>query len=163
MTRQARVLTTKGVKPIGSFRQRFQNKYLYGMIGPSSGETFFMSADQTNTVFFQCFLDQFSQQNPRTYKIIFLDRASYHKSKELKVPENICLWHIPLYSAELNPVERFWQEVKRGLAWVNFDNIQKLEQWIDEKLMSFSRNAIISITQYPHIKDAIQKTEKYAL
>jgi len=40
--------------------------------------------------------------------VLILDRAGWHTSPRLKVPENITLLHQPSYSPELNPVENLW-------------------------------------------------------
>ena len=39
---------------------------------------------------------------------LVMDCASWHKSKGLKIPENITIIYLPPYSPELNPVERLW-------------------------------------------------------
>jgi transposase len=44
--------------------------------------------------------------------VIILDNGSFHKAKKLKVPSNVRLVFLPPYGPELNPVERFWEEVK---------------------------------------------------
>jgi transposase len=44
------------------------------------------------------------------------DQASWHKSKSLKVPDNIALKSLPPYSPELNPVEKLWQWLKKHLC-----------------------------------------------
>ncbi len=163
MTRLGRVLTAKGVKPIGPFQQRFKNSYLYGLISPGVGDSFFMSADKTDTFFFQYFLDQFSLHNPETYKIIFMDRAAYHTTKKLTLPPNICLCRIPAYCPELNPMERFWQDLKAAIAWRNFKTQPELEQWLETKLMSYSKTYLASLTAYPHILKAKAQASSYAL
>ena len=35
-----------------------------------------------------------------------MDGASWHKSKDLKIPKNIEFMILPAYSLELNPIER---------------------------------------------------------
>ncbi len=47
----------------------------------------------------------------RAIKIV-MDGAAWHKSKELKLPENIKPIILPPYSPELNPVEKIWQHIK---------------------------------------------------
>lgn len=37
---------------------------------------------------------------------LIMDQAVWHKSKELVVPQNVSITYLPLYSPELNPVER---------------------------------------------------------
>jgi transposase len=45
---------------------------------------------------------------PDVQIVLVLDRAGWHLSKALQIPENITLLHLPPYSPQLNPVERLW-------------------------------------------------------
>ncbi|WP_323808518.1 transposase [Thermus sp. PS18] len=45
---------------------------------------------------------------------VVLDRAGWHVSQRLKVPEGIRLVFLPPYSPELQPVERVWPLVSHG-------------------------------------------------
>jgi transposase len=45
---------------------------------------------------------------PALTLVLILDGAGWHVARELKVPANITLHHLPAYSPELNPVERLW-------------------------------------------------------
>ncbi|MDB5264396.1 MAG: hypothetical protein JWQ14_3679, partial [Adhaeribacter sp.] len=46
-----------------------------GLAEPLSGDKFFVTAPQVNTLFFAFLLQAFSRQEPQVYKIIFLDRV----------------------------------------------------------------------------------------
>ena len=59
------------------------------------------------------FLREVSDAYKNEEIILVMDGAGWHKSKELKIPENIEIIILPPYSPELNPVERFWQHIKR--------------------------------------------------
>jgi transposase len=41
-----------------------------------------------------------------------MDSAGWHRSKNLKIPQNIEIVFLPPYSPELNPVEKLWQYIK---------------------------------------------------
>ncbi len=45
---------------------------------------------------------------PGAHAIPILDGAGWHGAKELTVPDNITLLHLPPYAPELNPVENVW-------------------------------------------------------
>jgi hypothetical protein len=36
-------------------------------------------------------------------------QAGFHKSKELRVPQNVTIIELPAYNAELNPAENLWE------------------------------------------------------
>ena len=41
-----------------------------------------------------------------------MDRASWHKSKDLNIAKNIEFMILPAYSLELNPIERLCKYIK---------------------------------------------------
>ena len=68
-----------------------------------------------------------------------MDGASWHKSKDLKIPKNIEFMILPAYSPELNPIERQWKYIKDNTIKNNFfKNIdllrEKIGKFIKEKL-----------------------------
>jgi transposase len=52
------------------------------------------------------------RKGPR--KILVLDGAEWHGSKDLVVPHNSTLMLLPLYSLELNPVENNWHFLRQN-------------------------------------------------
>jgi len=40
--------------------------------------------------------------------VLILDRAGWHSSPRLKVPDNVVLLRLPPYAPELNPIENLW-------------------------------------------------------
>jgi transposase len=59
------------------------------------------------------FLKKLATQYKDKKLLLVMDCAGWHKSKDLKLPNNIQLIYLAPYSPELNPVERFWQHIKR--------------------------------------------------
>ena len=43
---------------------------------------------------------------------VIMDRAGWHRSKDLNVPKNMTIIHLPSYSPELNGSENGWQLIK---------------------------------------------------
>ena len=41
-----------------------------------------------------------------------VDKAPWHRSKSLEIPENIRLLSQPSYSPELMPVEHLWEDLR---------------------------------------------------
>ena len=57
------------------------------------------------------FLAAFAQQQqlaPGVHAVLLLDRAGWHLTPKLAVPDNVTLLPLPACSPELNPVERVW-------------------------------------------------------
>ncbi len=51
---------------------------------------------------------------PRAHAILVLDRAGWHTTKKLEVPENITLMPLPPRAPELNPVENVWRYLRQN-------------------------------------------------
>ena len=72
-----------------------------------------MIAPTVNTDYMNHHLSFISQEaGEGTHVVLVLDQAGWHVAKNLKVPQNITLLHLPAYSPELNPVERLWAYMK---------------------------------------------------
>ena len=119
MTVLRRAITFRGVKPVGSYQHRFIYRYCYSLVEPLAGDHFFVTAPQVNSLYFEYLLQEFSLHEPKVFKIIFLDKAGYHRAKNLKLPENIRLLYLPSSNPELNPVERLWADMKNN--WIKLD------------------------------------------
>ena len=91
----------------------FKNFYLYSAIELGKGEHFTLEISHVNTVCLNVYLEEFSKAYPMDQILLVMDGAGWHKSKKLVVPANIEIICLPPYSPELNPVERFWQHIKR--------------------------------------------------
>jgi hypothetical protein len=159
MTVLRRGITLAGVKPIGAYQHRFIYRYCYGLVEPLSGDKFFVTAPQVNTLFFEFLLQEFSRHEPQVYKIIFLDKAGYHRAKQLQVPVNIRLVYLPSSNPELNPIERFWRDMKDKVAFHNFKDEQELEEWIATTANSYSKEQIASLTGFDYIINAVKQNQ----
>ena len=48
---------------------------------------------------------------PGAYALVLVDRAGWHQSRRLVIPDTITLVPLPAKAPELNPVENIWQTV----------------------------------------------------
>ena len=46
---------------------------------------------------------------PGAHGVLLMDRAGWHRTKDLVVPDNLTLVLLPARAPELNPVENIWQ------------------------------------------------------
>lgn len=161
MTVLRRAITLAGIKPVGAYQHRFIYRYCYGIVEPLQGDHFFVTAPQTNTLFFEFLLQEFAQHQPEVFKIILLDRAGYHLTKALKIPDNIRLLYLPSSNPEVNPVERFWQDMKKQVAFLNFKDELELEAWIQQTIQTYTEEQISSLTRYSYIQQAYHYAMAY--
>ncbi len=105
------------------------------------------------------YLEDLSRRvKPGSHILLICDRASWHRSKKLKVPANITLMHLPPYSPELNPAELLWREQRsKGLSNRVFKTYDELEQGVSDTWMQLETNPerIKSLCCFPWIQSAI--------
>lgn len=104
------------------------------------------------------YLKDFSLYKPEEFKIVLIDNAGFHSTKDVVLPENIILVPIPPYSPELNPAEKVWQFLKDKIAMKFFDNLIHLENDVDAIIKKITNVDIISITGYDFLLDAFAVT-----
>ena len=150
-----RVITAPGIKPIGKNQWKRDNLYLYGVVEPLSGYSFFYEFSNFDGDCFQVFVDLLSKDIGDDLAIVQLDQASCHTTKELDWPENIIPICQPSHCPELNPIERFWEFIKSKLKWDNFKNLNQLRSKLTEILNAISPEEVASITSYTFILEAL--------
>lgn len=99
-------ITLCGVKPLQSVQWLRDTLWLYDLVEPATGESFFYEFSHLDTTCFECFLQLVSQSYPHVLNVIQLDQAPAHCSSALHIPDNIVLLYQPPHSPELNPIER---------------------------------------------------------
>ncbi len=93
--------------------QRYQSAYLFGAICPKQGKGAALMLPWANTQAMQLHLDEISKVVARkAHAAVLMDRAGWHITGKLKVPENITILLLPSRAPELNPVENIWQYLR---------------------------------------------------
>ena len=148
MTKQKRVLVSKGVKPIGKYQHSYQSFWLWGCFSPITGNSFYWETSSVSNDIFEGFLQELSKQNPKELKILIIDNAGFHASKNMTIPENIAFIRIPPYTPELNPAEKVWQWMKERVAMKFFEDLESLKKKITEMITQLESELIKSIIGY---------------
>ena len=88
------------------------------------------------------------------------DNAGAHKSAAKRLPDGVSVISLPAYSPELNPVERFFQELRRRIANKIFSSLEELEDALLEALEEYfqDKEAVRKMCSYPWIIEQIQDT-----
>jgi transposase len=93
--------------------------YVIGAACPQTGHAVGMLAPYISVEIVNMFLEQFAAEIPEDVPVLVVwDPAGFHTGKELKIPENITIVHLPPYSPELNPMENLWHDL-RSYYWSN--------------------------------------------
>ena len=65
--------------------------------------------------------------------VLVLDRASWHTTQKLEVPDGIHLVFLPPYSPELQPAERLWPLTNEAIANTHFETIEEIENAVYQR------------------------------
>lgn len=120
-----------GQRPVAPVRHRFVWRYVVGFVHPASGRTVFHLASGVNIPLFEAELAAFAQAvgaGPTKQLVLVLDRAGWHTSRKLRVPEHVHLLFLPAYSPELQPAEHLWPLTNAPLVNRHFASIEELEE-----------------------------------
>lgn len=84
-----------------------------------------------------------------------LDKASWHRSNCLTVPENIRLIFQPAYSPELMPVEHIWEDIRENYFYNQaFQTLDQVEDVLCQGLVELhcDSDRLRSLTFFPHLR-----------
>ena len=154
-TESRRVITLPGVKPVLEMQWGRQAFYLYGIVEPQTGDSFFYEFSHLDAICFEQFLKLVSEEFPTHLNVLQIDNAPAHIANEIEIPDNIVLLFQPPHSPELNPIERVWQDIKADLKGEVFETLDALREAIREVLGYLTPDWIASLSGYRHILSAL--------
>jgi transposase len=141
MTNTRRSWSKIGERAILRHQRAFENHYLCSAVSPLSGDSFHLMGfeDIDSDVTF-AFLTALKEKHPQEHVVVVWDNAPFHRRKDLHTIEGLTVIHLPPYSPELSPAERFFEELRRATANRVFDTLDKQEaviatainQWADD-------------------------------
>lgn len=111
--RVTHVWYAKGERPRALLQQGFVSVHLFGAVCPERDTGVALALPAVSTAAMSLFLAELGRSlPPETHAALVLDRAGWHLSDDLVVPDNLTLLPLPPYSPELNPVERVWEHLR---------------------------------------------------
>ncbi len=138
-----RVWARKGHRPVIRVQQRYEWLYVYGFVHPESGDTHWLLLPTVNVDVFSIALAHFAQAvgaGTERYIILVLDRAGWHSSQALTVPDGIQLVFLPPYSPELQPCERLWPLSNEAITNRRFETLDELQEVQAERCLALQNN-----------------------
>ena len=124
------VYVPKGETPIANVNWRFKWLWLYAFVHPKTGDTYWWILPYVNTRLFNQVLADFAREfklGDKKHILLAVDRAGWHISHELEIPEGLHLTFLPSHSPELQPAERLWTMVDEPIANQSFETLDNLE------------------------------------
>ena len=154
-TELGRKITLKGIKPKQEFQWHYNYYYMYGLIEPITGRSFFYEFSHFNSDCLGIYLRLFAQKYPKQIHIIQLDNAPIHTAKKLKIPDNIILLFQPPYCPEVNPIERVWEYIKYYLRSLWFIDLKDVKDKVASILNSLDNQTVISLSDWKFFSEAL--------
>ena len=112
---QVRQWARRGTRPRQPADQRYDNAYLFGAICPARGVGTALALPYADADMMQLHLDEISRNVAEgAHAVLLLDRAGWHTTGKLDLPDNITPIFLPSRAPELNPVENVWQYLRQN-------------------------------------------------
>ena len=124
-----------GERTIIDSQQSFDNRYLFSAVAPLSGTSFHLCGiDGFDSEAAHVFLTELKRNHPKKMVVVVWDNAPCHRPLiHRRIPGLIVLF-LPPYSPELNPAERFFEELRKATVNQIFKTIAEQETAIEQKL-----------------------------
>lgn len=127
--------TAKGVRPVGRMNIGYEYGYLYAAVNPASGRACGLILPALTVESLTIFVAEFrawlaANGEAEAETMLVLDGAGAHRSERISYG-GIDKQLLPPYSPELNPVERFFQELRRALKNQVYESYEAVEQAVE--------------------------------
>jgi len=130
-----------GKRTVIANQQEFINRYLYSAIDPITGDNFhLLGFNDVNAAITKKFLEALKERYSDNHILLVWDNAPFHRKKELHKMEGLTPIFLPSYSPELNPVERFYGEIRKSTANRLFRDIETQKDIIEEKVVKWMQD-----------------------
>lgn len=124
-----------GERTIVDSQQSYENRYLFSAVAPLTGQSFHLTGiDGFDSEAAHTFLLELKKKHPDTMVVLVWDNAPCHRPKIHRDIPGLIVLFLPPYSPELNPTERFFEELRKSTANRIFKTIEEQEGAIEKKL-----------------------------
>ncbi len=147
----------KGHRPICRVKIGYKFVYLYAALNPYDGQLVALLLPYMTKECFRIFMEYFEEQTKMVYGdekiLIILDRATNHQSDVINA-ERIFLEKLPPACPELNPAERFFEQLRTELSNQVFEQLEQVELYLIKILQKYYANPqlICSLTPFKYIR-----------
>jgi len=151
--------TPRGHRPVCKVKLGYAFSYLYAAIAPASGKLIALLLPDMTKASFSIFVDHFKKETRALHgqhKVVLIaDKAGSHQ-KSVCEQRGIALELLPTACPELNPVERFFEELRKELSNRIFDTIRQLENYLCKILRKYFEypGILVELCYYPYIRNA---------
>lgn len=142
-----KVWARQGERPRAVVAQRYQWFYVCSFVEPESGASLSLLVDGMDSEVMSWVLKEFQAWVGEGTAWVVLDRAGWHVSRRVEVPEGVALDYLPPYSPELQPAEtllsprsgvRMWPLVNEAVANRYFETLEAMMAVVAERCQVLS-------------------------
>lgn len=157
-THSRRRWSRQGHRPRCPVKLGYEWAYLYVALCPFTGDVFAMLLPRLNKAGFQVFLQQLEQhleEKGSRCPLLIGDGAAAHTAQDWQ--QYGLKWQRPPTACpELNPVERFFEELRKGTANKVFSHLAEIEQLLERLVKDYIQQPqkVKQLTLYPYMERA---------
>ena len=137
-----------GHRPVARVKIGYENTYLYLTLCPFTGERYAAFLPKLAGECFGWFVKQV-QACLEGKSLFIADGATAHKAERFDADKLVFI-RLPAACPELNPVERFFREVRRGLKNRVFDSLDQARIRIQAVVESLA-DQVVTLTCFPYL------------
>lgn len=144
----------QGLRPKAPRQVVREYVYAYAAVCGELGRMTCLVLPYANTDMMNIFLAQVSDDFRDFFIVMLVDRAGWHRSNALQLPENIRLIEQPSHSPELNPAEHIWDEIReKHFHNEAFESLDKVEDALCAALTELqdAPETLRSLTNFPYL------------
>lgn len=151
--------TPKGRRPVCRVKLGYDYTYLYAALAPATGKLIALLLPDMTKQSFALFVEHFRKETKalhRNHKVVLIaDGAGAHQ-KTVCEQSGIAFEKLPTACPELNPVERFFEELRKEMSNRVFDTIRQVENHLCRILKKYFNHPdkLVQLCHYPYISDA---------
>lgn len=155
-THSRRRWSRQGTRPRCQVKLGYEWSYLYVALCPFTGDVFAMLLPQLNKAGFEVFLRELEghlAEKGLARVLLIGDGAAAHTAQAWSQYQRLDWQRLPTACPELNPVERFFEELRKGTANQVFENLQQVEQLLESLVKAYIQQpqAVKQLTLFPYI------------
>ncbi len=144
-----------GVHPTAPRQVVREYLHAFSAVAPALGRMTSLVLPYANSDMMNIFLDQVAQDFKEFFVVMLVDKAGWHTSQNLTIPENIRFIEQPSHSPELNPAEHIWDAIRED----DFHNeaFRSLDELQDRLCLALNKlhdnpDRLRSLTNFPYLQ-----------
>ena len=145
----------KPVRPAVAQQIIRESLYVFAAVCPQLGHLTALILPYANSQMMTLFLAQMAAELADYFIVMLVDRAGWHLSHHITIPDNMRLLFQPFGSPELNPAEHLWDDLRENeTANCLFDLLEHLETILCHglKRLASDPEGLRSMTNFPYMQ-----------